>query len=1141
MKLKLFLAVLCALVFACFGTAYGQGATGTILGTVTDSTGAIMPGTTVNVTNLSTGVEKSVQTTSTGDYTVPFLQPGTYTVSVEAPGFQKEVVSDITLVVAQQARVNLSLQPGVVSQTVEVQGSAVTLDTDSAAMSQLVSDKQVADLPLNGRNFMQLLFIGQGAVQTGGEQASFRQGEGAAISINGSRPESNNYLIDGMLNTDQAVNTPAVVLSVDAIQEFKVLSETYSAQYGFAANQISIVSKAGGNDFHGTGFWFGRNDAFDAHNFFDPKGAAKSKLRQNQFGFVVSGPVELPKYNGRDKTFFLVNYEGWRVTQGTSAFANVPVPAELSGFFTHSVTDPTTKAPFAACVSGGVTYVSCIPTSRFSRLAQVGLAATFFPAPNCPTCGAKGNYRTSSNLPSSTNQQTYRIDQELGKWGKVFGRGTYSSANSQGTGTASGVIGNTTFGEQSTNWAVSHTISFGPNKVNQFSFGRLNAVVQQGGTPAPVSVIGALNYTGIFTTLTPAARVYPTIAFNNNAGQAPLSIVGGAVNAFGFSGNPMWQFVDDFTLVKGSHTLTMGGDYKRWKLNRNVSNNFLGNYGFAGFATGDQFADFLLGDFSRAGTTAPGPFTQPGALGSPYQYNFQYFATFLQDDWKVNQRLTLNLGLRWDLRSTPYETNNHFGWLDITNPLGGVCMADPKIFSSGIAGTTGVYRNCGTNSPKAAEKKNFAPRIGFAWRPFGEKTVLRGGYGLFWDGIEGREMDGNAGFYPYQSAVNFVQTAGQASYQTSDSLFGVATAGPVGVGAANQNSPVVTMSAAPFDHNPYVQQYTASIERELFKNTVLDVSYVGNKGTHLLTRTQINQALPMANPAFCDVAANQATSACAIFSRRPLQNFSHSIWIDDQFEGYSNYNAGTVKLERRSSSLAFTGVYTWSKSLDDKSAAAGVGASQFNGWQGFLNNHNPNADYGRSDFDTGQRFVASMVYDLPVGHGKRFLGSSNRVVNAVAGDWQLSTIFTAQLGFPMSITAGDTFGLLDTFGTNRADVSGSPSGPKTLQQWFNTGAFKQPAANQFGNSGRNIIRMPGINDWDLGLMKNVVFNERARLQIRLETFNTFNHPNFNPDPSVPSFSGGASTVVNNVNNPAFGQITGAAPGRIVQLGAKLIF
>ena len=1141
MKLKVFLAVLCALVFACLGTVYGQGATGTILGTVTDSTGAVMAGTTVNVTNVSTGVEKSVQTTSTGDYTVPYLQPGTYRVSVEAPGFQKEVVSDITLVVAQEARINLALKPGAVSQTVEVQGSAVTLDTDSSAVSQLVSDKQVADLPLNGRNFQQLLFIGAGAVQTGGEQASFRQGEGAAISINGSRPESNNYLIDGMLNTDQAVNTPAVVLSVDAIQEFKVLSETYSAQYGFGANQISIVSKGGGNDLHGTAFWFGRNDAFDAHNFFDPAGSAKAKLRQNQFGFVVSGPVELPKYNGRNKTFFLANFEGWRVTQGSSGFANVPVTPELSGFFTHSVTNPITHAAFAGCVSGGVAYTSCIPAGSFSRVAQVGIAAGFFPAPNCSGC-AGGNYRSTVNLPASTNQQTYRIDQELGKWGKVFGRGTYSSANSTGSGTTSGPLGTTTFGEQSTNWAVSHTISFGPNKVNQFSFGRLNAVTAQGGFSAPASVISALNYTGIFTNLSGGARVYPTIAFNNTAGQAPLSIFGGAVNAFEFSGNPMWQFVDDFTLIKGPHTLTFGGDYKRWKLDRNVSNNFLGNYGYAGFASGDQFADFLLGDFSRAGTTAPGPFTQSGVTGAPYEYNFQYFATFLQDDWKISQKLTLNLGLRWDLRSTPYETNNHFGWLDVSNPLGGVCMADPKIFSSGIAGNTGVYRNCGGNSPKAAEKKNFAPRFGFAWRPFGEKTVLRGGYALFWDGIEGREMDGNAGFYPYQAAVALNQTAGQASYTTTDQLFPVVPATSVGVGPNNPNNPVVTMSAAPFDHNPYVQQYTLSVQRELFRNTILDVSYVGNKGTHLLTRTQINQALPMANPAFCNVTANQSTPACAVPSRRPLQNFSNSIWIDDRFEGYSNYNAGTVKLERRSSSLAFTGVYTWSKSMDDKSAAAGVGASQFNGWQGFLNNHNPTADYSRSDYDTGQRFVASMVYDLPVGRGKRLLGSSSSVVNAVVGNWQLSTIFTAQLGFPMSIQAADNTGLLDTFGTNRADIVGNPSGPKSLTQWFNTAAFKQPANNLFGNSSRNSVRMPGINDWDLGLMKNIVFTERVRFQFRLETFNTFNHPNFDPDPSTSAFGGGGTTVDNNVNDTLnFGKITAAAPGRIIQLGAKLIF
>jgi Carboxypeptidase regulatory-like domain len=301
--------------------ASGQGgATGSILGTVTDTTGAVVSKATVEVTNVATGVSHQSETGDAGDYTVPALNPGIYKVSVEVAGFGKEVVDNITVAVAQQARVNVALKPGTVAETVEVNAGAVALDTDNSAISQLVSQRQVDQLPLNGRNFLNLLFIGAGAVQTVGEQGQMRQGEGNAISINGGRPESNNYTLDGMSNTDTALNTPAVILSQDAIQEFKVQSETYTAEYGFSANQVNIVSKSGTNQLHGSLFEFNRNDAFDANTHFQP---TKPTLRQNQYGFIAGGPVYIPKiYDGRNKTFWLANYEGWRIKNGSNGFCH---------------------------------------------------------------------------------------------------------------------------------------------------------------------------------------------------------------------------------------------------------------------------------------------------------------------------------------------------------------------------------------------------------------------------------------------------------------------------------------------------------------------------------------------------------------------------------------------------------------------------------------------------------------------------------------------------------------------------------------------------------------------------------------------------------------------------------------------------
>src|ERR1700730_16207589 len=419
MKVHHFVLAVCLFFFVSASLFYGQGGgNATILGTVTDSSGAVVGNAQVDVTNVATGVVSHTSTSANGDFTSPYLTPGIYSVTVQAQGFQRAVADNITLAVAQQARVNVVMKPGQVSETVQVEASSVSLDTDSAAVAQLVSQKQVEQLPLNGRNFLNLLFIGAGAVQTTGEQGQMRQGEGNAISINGGRPTSNNYTLDGLVNTDTSLNTPAVILSQDAIQEFKVQSETYSAEYGFSANQINIVSKSGTNQLHGTVFEFLRNDAFDARSTFQ---TTIPELRQNQFGFVLGGPVYVPKlYNGRNKTFFLVNYEGWRIRNGTNGFYNVPDPAQLSGDFSNSglltvaqgcvpsattfcmPIDPTTGQPFPG---------NKIDPSRFSRLAQVGLAAKLFPSPNCPASSCLGNFRLNTTLANTVDQQTYKLDQ----------------------------------------------------------------------------------------------------------------------------------------------------------------------------------------------------------------------------------------------------------------------------------------------------------------------------------------------------------------------------------------------------------------------------------------------------------------------------------------------------------------------------------------------------------------------------------------------------------------------------------------------------------------------------------------------------------------------------------------------------------
>jgi hypothetical protein len=1158
-------------------TVYGQGtATGTILGTVTDSTGAVLPNATVVVTNTATGISHQTQTTASGDYSVPDLQPGPYSVTVNATGFGSQQVSNITLVVAQQARVNFTLKPGAAAETIQVSAGAVALDTDTSAVSQLVSQKQVNQLPLNGRNFLNLLFIGAGAVQTVGEQGQMRQGEGNAISINGARPESNNYTLDGMVNTDTALNTPAVILSQDAIQEFKVQSETYSAEYGFSANQVNIVSKSGGNQFHGSVFEFDRNDAFDASTHFQP---VKPRLRQNQFGYVLDGPVWVPKlYDGRNRTFFLANYEGWRIINGTSNYYNVPDPAQVAGNFASSglpafgtpactaalnsnnacmPIDPTTGQPFPGNV---------IPSSRFSRLANV--TAKLFPAPN--STNPLGNYHLNVNLPNDTDQQTYRLDQNLGKLGSVFFRYTKANYGLETASTVSIPAGLNIFNEDSTSWEISHTIPLGHNIINNFRVGYLGATVIQGDSPAPQSDVDALGLTGVFTNLPNYARGYPGISLQNLSGG-----VGSPGNNPTTSDIPMWEYADSFSLIHGSHSFSMGFDFRTWVQKRDLSTNFLGSYTFNNTTvlqngnngtnncttpycgTGNAVADFLLGYYGGASTFQPGPFSPTtGNPGNTNRYHFKYIGPYFQDDWKATPNLTLNLGLRWDFRTIPFEQDNKMFWIDTQNTGGGLCFANQALLTDGIAPAgNGFYRYCGRNNPRDPSYLTFAPRIGFAYRPsIDNKMVVRGGYGIFFDSSETREIDDSGDLYPFVIRTSLSPTTNPNVPKLTNNLFPVtSTLLPVAVGSNNgttypAGSQFIAVIISEHPINPYVQQWSLSVERELAPNTTLEINYVGNKGTHLLDRTNINQPYPASDPALCQT--NPTAGDCPARARVPYLNFTNTTGtLDSRWDGYSNYNAGNVKLERRTNDLALLAVYTYARSMDDKSAAAGIGAT--NGFAGHMDDHNPKLDYARSDFDVDHRFVVSYVANLPIGKGKRFLTNANKATDLALGGWQLTGIGTFQRGFPFSVMANDSFGLLEAY-NQRANVVGNPNKGfhKSINQWFNTAAFSQPLAGAFGNSGRNILRDPGINNWDMGLLKNFSFGERVNFQLRLESFNTFNHTQWGVDPSSPSAAAsgpGTGAVDRNVNdqppspNTNFGKITSARPGRILQLGGKITF
>jgi hypothetical protein len=1184
---------------------YGQaGATGTILGTITDSTGAVLPNVRVTVTNTATNEKFNTVTSSTGDYNAPSLNPGTYTVSATASGFQTSVTQPFTLTVDQRVRIDMSLKPGAVTETVELTAQAVQLDTDSAALSQEMSGKQVASLPLNGRNFMQLLLVGAGAVTVGGEQGVMRQGQGNAVSINGGRPEGNNYTLDGLVNTDQALMTPAVILSQDAIGEFKVQSGIYPAENGFGASQINLVSRAGTNQLHGTIFESNRNDAFDAKPFptaTDMIAGVKTSnpvLRLNQFGFVADGPVYIPKlYDGRNKTFWMTNYEGWRMNNGQRIQSVVPTEAELSGDFSQATYPAVNGLPggplpaygtptCAAVLAAGYDCLPVDPTTglndwgtrvpasaQTSRVGMVAVKYKFWRPPTVPNT-PEGTVNFIHNIPGPlhSNQQTYRIDQDLGKFGSVFGRYTHSNYENDTIYNSSSVdYGIEQYFQTSNSWAISHTINIGATNVNNFRFGRLRAEAPQGSAAPPSSFAGEIGLTGVFTKFAPLQETWPHVGF----GTGGFSSGGGPVNSYSGSDNPNWEFADSFTTVRGSHTLGFGIDYRRWHLIRNLDDDFYGDWTFSGITapnnfvncvnpasplnnnqplcgTGNAVADMLTGYYNGVTAFVPGPLSPTDQAGNPQDHVFSYLGPYAEDDWKVTPKLSINYGLRWDFRAAAYEASNHFFWLDTTNPQGGLCYADKQLSTNGVAPGVGInggpiLRYCG-KVPHPGPKTPFAPRFGVNFRAT-DKTVLRGGYGIFFDSFEGREIDDSGDIYPYSVRNSLSPTTVASNPKLSNQLFTpYTTLGPFP--ESSLSFIAVIESENPL--NPYVQSWTVSVEHELAQDTTLELNYIGTHSTHLLDRRNIAQPLqiPANSLSFCQ-ATDPATGAylnldkapCTVVSRLPYPNFN-GFYINSDFHGYANYNAMNVKFEHRAQNLAATAIYTWAKSMDDKSAAAGVGATGA-GFQGFEYNHNPNLDYGPSDFSVNQRFVASYVWDLPIGRGKKYANQINRAADLVLGGWQLSGITTFQSGFPFTVTANDIQGINDSQFMHANAVPGCKIHDNLVGKFarINPACFTQPALGTFGTVGRNTLRQPGINNFDMALGKQFSITERVKFMFKMDTFNTFNHHQYAGDVGglIVAGSGGNAAISNGVGSSTFGLITQASSPRKLQFSGRITF
>ncbi|HZT34054.1 MAG TPA: TonB-dependent receptor [Bryobacteraceae bacterium] len=1070
------------LLFACLcGTARSQIVSGTIVGTTADATGAVVAGARITAANESTGVARSTMTDSSGGYVFPQLPPGNYKISVSAQGFRTYEVSHVVLLVDQTVRVDARLELGEVSERVEVSAQAAQVDSETSTLGQVIESRRIVDLPLNGRNFMQLATISSGVAPAyNARSATITNQTGRtdlAVHVSGGRGDSNSYLIDGVESRSTWFNSPSVLLSVDAIQEFKIERNMFSAEYGQGGGIVSLVSKSGSNDIHGSAYEFLRNNHFDAKNFFDNYfGQKQVPFKQNQFGLTAGGPIR------KNKLFFFGDFEKLRSRQNNTLSANVPTPAQLAGNLNGLtstrpggvILDPLAGLPFPDNV---------IPADRISSVTKNFIQYT--PVPNL--AGSKGtNYVVGKSTNRDDDQYGIRVDYQISSADTLFGRYTDFASSLYKPGI--GVLAGNLYPYAGRNTVVQETHVFSPRLLNVFKFGYNWANVFNTWEPASTSLADAI---GLKINQVPAEYGLPGVTVSGGY------YVGGGTGINQGGVDNLAQFSDTLSWVRNRHNLSFGADIRIIHFDERLGLNNNGAFTFTGQYTGSPVADFLLGDLASASA-------QIGlgeGLWRSKSLNF-----FVEDDWKVTDRLTLNLGLRYEYDQPFYDPRHHEGYFDtsLDKFVVGISQAESPIKRQIPQVLYDPNLRQGIWFP---DRNNFAPRFGFAYR-FGASTVLRGGYGIFYSKTQGNELQFKVNAPPLVFSASLTGNPATPNFNWDRDAFPdpASPAFPVGT--------LAPFSIDPRDRTPYLQQWNLGTERTLTRTLVLEVSYAGMKGTKLAERVNINQA-QLPNP----------SSITPINSRRPFPDFGDI--LSSNFQENSIYNALQARLEKRfSGGLNFLAAYTWGHSID--TASRGSGGS----WH--QDAYHLRADRGSSDFDVRHRFTGSVVYELPFGRGRKYLSNAGALANGFAGGWSVNTIVTFMTGNYFSVTVPGDRANVGGYPFQRADIAvpgcdGNLShGDRTINRYFNTGCFVTTPIGTFGNSGRNIVEIPGLNNWDTSFVKQIPIQERIQAQFRAEFFNLFNHSQFGqPDLTV--------------GDVLFGAIRTARDPRIVQLALKVLW
>jgi Carboxypeptidase regulatory-like domain/TonB dependent receptor len=1071
-----------------------------IIGTVKDSSGGVLPGVILVAEHQASGFRLERVTDGSGKFLFPALPVGEYNISAHHAGFKRYTQKGLVLQIGQILRLELTLQFGDISEEISITASESSLQTTSAEVSDVIEHQQIVELPLNGRQFLQLALLSEGVIKPpGGTRGAAMQQAGDLVNVAGQRSGHNIYMLDGVKITDEYFNNMVISPSVDAIREFKIQKSMYAAEFGGKASAlIHVATKSGTNEYHGSLFEFLRNDAFDAKNFFDDPHKPIPPLRQNQFGGSLGGPATIPNvYEGKNRSFFFVNYEGQRIRKAVTKTFSVPTAAVRAGDFSGlaPIYDPMTTA---ADGSRSAFADNRVPANRLDPIAVALLPK--IPLPNQP--GNVQNLITSLKETTDANQLNLRLDHQLTSRDQIFGRlTTYRARALQPYGAnqlnESLVPG---FGRELTtrtnNVALSHTHTFTDSVLNEFRFGWLGVSGGQASLNQGVDFASSAGLQGV--TKDPRDVGYPQVTFGGL-----YSAIGDPVNII-TRNNQSYEFFDNVLIQRGAHKIKFGGYFFYLKFRPSNPEAARGVLAFtsrwtssqAGLTNGNAFADFLLGAPSSA---------QVGIGRGDEDARTNWLHVYGQDDWDVTPRLTVNVGLRYEINQHMRAVDNRLSAIDLTVPGGRFVIASdsdgrinpaanallplipiPYVTSAAAGWDRGLLK---------PDYNRIAPRLGVAWKvPGKQDTVVRAGFGIYLNQWAYSVQQAFARNLPFFMVKN-VNIAADALSPTATTANILATNASGSIGGNNMDN----------DYRiEYNEAWSLSIQHLLTPATMIEAAFLGSRTIGADNSTVRNVPLPGPGP---------------IDARRPIPSLSNFNSI--RWDGWSTYNALTLKLERRlARGLAVNGNYTWSKSIDDASDPGGT-AFESNLPQ---NVYDLPSEKALSSFDHRHRFVASFVYELPLGPG--ISGWKQRVLTS----WQASGIISWRTGAPFTVNLGVDQANIGAGPAQRPNVLRNPnlSSGRSPERWFDTAAFVLPAAFTFGNAGRNIVYAPGYSGMDFSLQKETSLTERVRLKFRVEAFNLFNHPNFDV-PNRTAFT------------PNFGRIFSADAPRQFQFGLKIEF